>query len=120
MPHRSQSLLSFLSCTRRIDSYHSFSVPFLCSYFFLLLLFLHDNTLFLSNNPPSLTETIYPSLRRNQTLTKVSALVVGKYICLFSVMGILMVEWFALVSIRNTEICSIVFLSERIYMSAFT
>ena len=74
----------------------------------------------LTNKPPSLTETIYLSLRRNQTLTKISVSVVGKYICLFSVMGILMVEWFALVSIRNTEICSIVFLSERIYMSAFT
>ena len=72
----------------------------------------------LTNSPPSLTETIYLFLR-NQTLTKVLASIVGKYICLFSVMVILIVEWFAFVSVRNTEICSIVFLNERINMNAF-
>ena len=77
---------------------------FLCSYFLLLPLFPHGSTLLLTNSPPSLTETIYLSLRWNQTLTKVSASIVGKYICLFSIMDILMVVWFALVSL----LCSLV------------
>ena len=81
---------------------------FLCSYFLLLPLFPHGSTLLLTNSSPSLTETIYLSLRRNQTLTKVSASIVGKYICLFSIMDILMVVWFALVSL----LCSLVWLLE--------
>ena len=102
------SSLSFLDYTRRFNSNSLFPFLFLCSYFLPLPLFPHGSTLLLTNSPLSLTETIYLFLRRNQTLTKVSASVVGKYIRLFSVMGILMVVWFALVSF----LCSLIWLLE--------
>ena len=65
---------------------------FLYSFFFVLIYFFFPCSHMAApshHSPPSLIENHrYPSLRRNQTLTKVLASVVGKYICLFSVIGI--------------------------------
>nr|POE98027.1 hypothetical protein CFP56_45409 [Quercus suber] len=77
MPHQVNFPYLFLAAPEASSPILLSLFLFLCSYLFLLPLFPRGSTLLLTNSPPSLTQTIYLSLRRNQTVTKVSASVVG-------------------------------------------